>query len=45
MSARGFLLRIDQDDSFDLPELRPRSPNIIISRSDYFAAEGEGKFH
>lgn len=39
MSARGFLLRIqdDEDDSFDLPDRRPLSPNIIVSRADYFS--------
>lgn len=38
MSARGFLLTIHDDDSFDEPVIRPISPNIIISRSDFFAA-------
>lgn len=39
MSSRGFLLRMPDDDLYD-PELRPISPNIIISRSEYFQ-EGE----
>lgn len=45
MSSRGFLLRMpDDDDSYD-PKMRPISPNIIISRSEYFAAqEGGEKF-
>lgn len=43
MSSRGFLLRIHDDDSFDQPEMRPLSPNIIISRSEYFAAREEGE--
>lgn len=44
MSSRGFLLRAIDDDPFDLtPEFRPISPNIIISRSDYFAARAEGE--
>lgn len=42
MSARGFLLRMPDDDLYD-PEMRPISPNIIISRSDFFAAQAEGK--
>ena len=42
MSARGFLLAIHDDDSFDQPVMRPISPNIIISRSDFFAATGGG---
>lgn len=36
MSSRGFLLRTLEDDSFDQPELRPLSPNIVVSRSDFF---------
>lgn len=46
MSSRGFLLRpSDDDDSYDLnlAEFRPISPNIIISRNDYFAARDEGE--
>lgn len=43
MSSRGFLLRIHDDDSYDQPEMRPLSPNIIVSRSDYFAAREEGE--
>lgn len=42
MSSRGFLLRMPDDDSYD-PEMRPISPNIIISRSDYIAAHDGGK--
>lgn len=38
MSSRGFLLRMPDDDSFD----QPLSPNIVISRSDYFAAKDDG---
>lgn len=43
MSSRGFLLSMHDDDSYDQPDLRPLSPNIIISRSDYFAATEGGK--
>lgn len=43
MSSRGFLLRTHEDDSFDQPELRPLSPNIIVSRSDFFYAHDLGK--
>lgn len=43
MSSRGFLLRAHDDDSFDQPELRPLSPKIIVSRSDYFAAREGGE--
>lgn len=42
MSARGFLIAIHDDDSFDQPVIRPISPNIIISRSDFFAAREGG---
>lgn len=42
MSSRGFLLRMPDDDSYD-PDMRPISPNIIISRSEYFAAQEEGE--
>jgi hypothetical protein len=31
------------DDSLDQPERQPISPNIIISRTDYFAAKDGGK--
>lgn len=43
MSSRGFLLRTHEDDSFDQPEMRPLSPNIIVSRADFFAAQEEGE--
>lgn len=37
MSSRGFLLQVHDDDSFDQPvEIRPLSPNIIVTRGDYF---------
>lgn len=39
MSSRGFLLRMHDDDSFDQTERRPLSPNIIVSRPDFFAAQ------
>lgn len=42
MSSRGFLLRMHDDDSFDQANRQPLSPNIVISRSDYFAAKDEG---
>lgn len=44
MSSRGFLLRMPDDDSYDL-EMRPISPNIIISRSEYFAAQDGGEIY
>ncbi|CAO1382196.1 unnamed protein product [Diamesa serratosioi] len=44
MSARGFLIALHDDDSFDQPLMQPISPNIIISRSDLFAAtEGDSE--
>lgn len=45
MSARGFLLAIHDDDSFDQPVMRPISPNITISRSDFFHATEGGKYN
>lgn len=39
MSSRGFLLRIPDDDSFDQPDIRSLSPNILVSRSDFFEGE------
>ena len=41
MSSRGFILRMPDDDSFDLASRQALSPNIVISRSDYFAAKGD----
>lgn len=42
MSSRGFILRMpDDDDSFDLASRQALSPNIVISRTDYFAARGD----
>ncbi|KAG5684191.1 hypothetical protein PVAND_013431 [Polypedilum vanderplanki] len=44
MSSRGFLLRMHDDDSLEPIERRPLSPNIIISRQDYFTArEGDSE--
>lgn len=43
MSSRGFLLRMFDDDSYEQSELRPLSPNIIISRSEFIAAEEAGE--
>lgn len=43
MSSRGILLRMPDDDCYDQLERQPISPNIIISRQDYFAAKDGGK--
>lgn len=43
MSSRGFLLRMPDDDLYDQPDRRPLSPNIIVSRSDFFDAQDGGK--
>ena len=41
MSSRGFLLRMHDDDPFDASNRQPLSPNIVVSRSDYFSAKDE----
>lgn len=43
MSSRGFLLRTHDDDSFDQHDMRPLSPNIIVSRRDFFTVHDSGK--
>ena len=42
MSSRGFLLRMHDDDSYEADRL-PLSPNIVVSRADFFDAQEGGK--
>lgn len=36
-------MRMPDDDLYDQPDRRPLSPNIIVSRSDFFDAQDGGK--
>lgn len=42
MSSRGFLVRISDESADDFNRRQPLSPNIVVSRSDYFAAIEDG---